>query len=146
MYLVFYHNLKKVVVILVLLLGIGVSNALYSQEGGKKKEKYARKGAKRGNFHLTQYKSRGHADEFARGSGRKGIFSRLFKKKDSPTWVNKSSGSKRSHYKANRYLFTRDRSKGKAENEQITTKQNAERERNRDRGNKTFKFKKYRRK
>jgi hypothetical protein len=134
--------LKKAIFILVLFLGIGLSNTYYSQEGGKKREKYQRKGKKRGNFRLTQYKSRGHADEFARAQGRRGVFSRLFKKKESQGWVYRSTNRK-SNYKANRYLFKRYRSKGRDENEQVTSRQNSERSKRREHGNRSFRFKKY---
>jgi hypothetical protein len=133
--------LKKAAIILILFLGLGISNTYHCQEGGKKREKYQRKGKKRGNFHLTQYKSRGHADEFARSSGRQGMFSRLFNR-DSQGWVYRST-TRRSNFKANRFLFTRDRSKGRMENEQTTTRQNNERAKKRDHGNRSFRFKKY---
>jgi hypothetical protein len=136
--------LKKIFIIIVLLLGIGFSETAYAQTGGRKHEKYKRKGARRGNFHLTQYKSRGHADDFARGRGRKGLFARLFKK-DRPAWVYRSSGSRKSHFRDNQYLFTRERSKGKIENDQINTRQNAERSKNRVKGNRAFRFRKYKR-
>lgn len=135
--------MKKGLIIFTVLFAIFASYDLRGQVGNRKKEKQERKGRRRGNFILTQYKSHGHADEFARGSsGRRGKFARLFRKKKSP-WVYKSSGSKRSHWKANRYLFTRNRTKGKAENEQILNKQNEERSKNRVKGNRSFRFRRY---
>ncbi len=132
--------MKKALVILLLLFGIGVSADYYGQTGGKKREKKAKK---RGNFVLTQYKSHGHADDFARGNnGRRGVFSRLFKKSN-PSWVNKSSGSKRSHFKANQFLFARNRSKGKVENATYLDKQNSDRARSRVKGSKSFRFRRY---
>jgi hypothetical protein len=129
--------LKKILVILFIFLGIGFSSDFYAQTGGKKREK---KSKKRGNAILTQYKSHGHADDFARANGRTGRFARLFKKKKS-SWTYKSSGSKRSQYKANRYLFFRHRSEGKIENEHILTKQNTQRKKERVKGSKSFKHK-----
>lgn len=132
--------MKKIVVIFIILFGIGFSTDFYAQTGGKKHE---RRGKKRGNFILTQYKSRGHADKFARGnSGRRSGFSRLFKKKQS-SWVYKSSGSKRSAYKANQYLLTRSRSNGKIENSDFLDHQNSVRTKNRVKGNTAFRSRKY---
>jgi hypothetical protein len=119
---------------------MGISTDYYAQTGGKKREK---RGKKRGNFVLTQYKSHGHADEFARGnSGRRSRFARLFKKKRS-SWVYKSSGSRRSAFRANQFLLTRSRTKGKIENADFLDKQNSERARTRIKGNRAFRFKKY---
>jgi hypothetical protein len=120
---------------------MGISTEYYSQTGGKKHE---RRGKRRGNFILTQYKSHGHADKFARGSsGRKGRFARLFKKKKKSSWVYRSSGSRRSAFRANQYLLTRTRSKGKIENAQVLDQQNSSRSKSRVYGNKSFKSKRY---
>lgn len=141
MYLVsFETELKRLVIILILFFGIGISNDFYAQSGGKKHE---RRGKKRGNFILTQYKSRGHADKFARGNnGRRGKFSRLFKKKHS-SWVYKSAGSRRSINKANQYLLTRSRTPGKIENADYLNHQNSVRSKNRVKGNTAFRSRKY---
>jgi hypothetical protein len=136
--------LKKIFIILLLLLGVGFSTTGYSQSGGRKREKRA-KTKKRGNGIHTQYKSQGHADEFARSNGRKGKFARLFHR-DKPSWKNRSSGSKRSHNKDNRNLYTRTRSKGHVSNAETQSKQNADRAKRRDRGNNSFGRKKYSRK
>jgi hypothetical protein len=136
--------LKKLFIIVLLILGTGISTDYYSQIGGKKKEPKL-KSKRRGNHILTQYKSHGHADEFARGSsGRRGKLSRLFRK-PKPAWVYKSSGSKRSAWKANQFLLTRSRSKGKIENAMTQDRQNGERSKKRVRGNRAFRFKKYKR-
>lgn len=120
---------------------MGISTNYYSQTGGKKRE---RKSKPRGNRILTQYKSRGHADAFARGnSGRRGRLSRLFHK-PKPAWVYKSSGSRRSAYKANQFLLTRSRTVGKKENEMILDRQNRERAKYRVHGNRSFRFRRYR--
>jgi hypothetical protein len=122
-------------------VGLVFLNNYHAQEGGKKRE---RRGRKRGNLVLTQYKSHGHADEFARGSsGRKGRFARLFSKKKQSPWVYKKSGTKRSHWKANQFLFTRTRSKGKIENAQYLDVSNKERSKTRIKGNRAFRFRKY---
>lgn len=136
------HSLKKLVLIILLLLGTSVSTRYYSQVGGKKKEKRV-KAKRRGNHILTQYKSHGHADEFAKGnSGRRSRLSRLIRK-DRPAWVYKSSGSRRSANRANRFLLTRSRSQGKIENADMLDRQNAQRAKHRVRGNRAFRFKKY---
>jgi hypothetical protein len=107
--------LRKYLILLFLLFGLGVS-AVYAQSGGKKREKYSRKGPRRGNYLHKQYHSAGHADEFARHSkGRMNKFTRLFYK-TKPSWHYHTSGSVRSANKANKFLFTRYRTKGKIEN------------------------------
>jgi len=136
--------LKKITFILFLLFGTAVSNQFYSQTGGRKTEKRI-KAKKRGNHILTQYKSHGHADKFAKGnSGRRSRLARLFGKKHS-SWVYKSSGSRRSTYRANQFLLTRSRTKGKIENAEILDRQNSMRSKTRIKGNRAFRFKKYNR-
>lgn len=134
------------VFITVLFLAAFLAGAdLDAQTGGRKREGRA-KTKKHGSIVLNQYKSRGHADEFARGnSGRRGWFSRLFKK-DRPAWNYRTSGSARSNYRENRFLFSWNRTQGKHENMATIERQNKERARQRNRGNKTFKFKKHHRK
>lgn len=85
----------------------------------------------------------GHADEFAKGnSGRRGFFSRLFRS-EKPAWTNRKAESRRKQYKANRYLFKRDRVEGHVDNEETLKKQNKKRSKRRDRGNESFKRKKH---
>lgn len=125
-----------------MLLGTSLTTEYYSQTGGKKHE---RRGKRRGNFILTQYKSRGHADKFARGnSGRKGRLAKLFKKKNKrSSWVYRSSGSKRSINRANQYLLTRSRTAGKIENAEYLEHNNMKRSKNRVHGNTAFRSRKY---
>jgi hypothetical protein len=135
--------LKRLVLILVLLTGLGFSTDLYGQTGGRKREPKAKR---RGNFHLTQWKSMGHADEFAKGNkGRKNFFTKYFKK-DTPAWTYRSSGTPSSHYKDNRNLFYRDRTKGRSENAMTLDRQNVERSHSRSHGNREFKTRKFKRK
>jgi Ni/Co efflux regulator RcnB len=134
--------LKKILFIIVLLFAIATPVEYFAQEGGKKREK---KTGRRGDFHLDRWRSQGHADKFARGSsGRRNIFSKLFKK-DKPAWRYRVTGSPRSNFRDNQFLFTRTRTKGKMENANIQSKQNMHRARNRVRGNDVFKRKKYKR-
>ena len=128
---------------LVLLMLTGLSTELYGQSGGRKRE---RKTRRHGSAVLRQSKSRGHADEFAKGnSGRRGRLSRIFKK-DKPAWQYRKSGSARSNQKENRFLFSRHRSKGRQENAVKTERKRKERTKNRERGNDTFSAKKHKRK
>ena len=112
----------------------------YGQTGGARRERKVKsKGAKV----LGGAKSKGHADEFARGnSGRRGRLSRLFRS-DRPAWQYRKSGSKRTNYRDNKDLFTRQRSKGKIENDTYQERENRNRARHREHGNKVFKKKKY---
>ncbi len=117
---------------------MGFSSLSYAQSGGRKREKYARKGARRGNYLHRQYKSAGHADDFARGSnGRFSKYSRFFHK-SKPSWRYHTSGSIRSQNKANRYLFTTYRSKGKIDNSIELYRRKKIRDRNRVRGSEAF--------
>ncbi len=131
--------MNKFFIVLILLLGLGLSNNSQAQSGGKKREKYARKGKKNGLHILTQYKSHGHADEFARGGsiGRKGRLAKFFYK-PKPAWNYKSAGSARSHERENRGLFARFRSKGKTENAEYQNRQRSERSKRRVRGTESF--------
>lgn len=118
-----------------------MTTEFYAQSGGRKTEKKV-KTKKRGNHVLTQYKSHGHADDFARGNnGRRGRFARLFNKKQ-PAWESKTS-TRRSAYRANQFLLTRSRTKGKNENAATQDRQNSSRSKSRVKGNKSFKSKKY---
>jgi hypothetical protein len=130
--------LKKFLIIALLFFGFGFSNVYLAQTGGKKRE---HRNHKRGGS-FKRHKSAGHADEFARGGGRKSMFSRLFKK-SRPTWSPKGRTTDRSRYADNSKLFSRFRTKGKQFNEMVLSKRNADRARKRVRGNKTFSRKKY---
>lgn len=124
---------------MLLVFAVAFANTLAAQSGGKQREK---SNAKRSGRMFKRVKSPGNADAFASGKGRRGFFARLFKKPN-PSWSNRSSGSVKSHRRANRSLFRRDRTKGKAENEAILDRQNADRAKRRIRGNKVFSKKKY---
>jgi hypothetical protein len=130
--------IAKSLVIILLVFANGIGNDAFSQSGGRKRERKVRK---RGDFILTQYKSRGHADEFAKGN-RRGWFSRIFKK-DRPAWQYRTSGSSRSNYKENRFLFFRHRSEGHQQNATNIEKQTRKRDRERRHGNETFKSRKF---
>lgn len=122
-----------------MLFSLLAQQELFAQSGGRKKEGKAKS---RGTFSLKRTKSKGHADEFAKGnSGRRGFLSRLFRK-DKPAWTYRKSESPRKQYKANRYLFKRERAEGHMDNEETLKRQNKKRNKQRDRGNESFKRKK----
>lgn len=79
----------------------------------------------------------GHADKFAKGAGRKGVFARLFKR-DRPAWVYRSTNPSSTQKRETRALFTRYRTKGKKYRAGILAKQNSDRARSRTRGNASF--------
>lgn len=113
---------------------------LMAQSGGKKKE--GRNFSRSGRL-FKRSKSPGNSDKFAAGgSGRRGFLSRLFKK-PAESWNNRPSGSVKSHRRANRSLFTRERSRGKRQTDAVLDRQNTERAKRRVRGNKVFSKKKY---
>ncbi len=130
--------MKKLLFIITLLLSFCFSNVSYSQSGGRKREhKNQRKGGLfKGN------RSTGHADRFARGGSRKGVFARLFRK-DRPAWVYHSTKSGHAQKRETRHLFSRYRTKGKRYKDGILAKQNSERARKRVRGNATFHKRRY---
>lgn len=111
-----------------------------AQSSGRKREKGARRSK---TFSLKRKRSKGNADAFARSSGRKGRFAKLFHKQK-PTWENRSTGSSRANYKENRTLFSRFRTQGKKDSEMMQRRQNRERAKNRNHGNVTFRKRKYR--
>jgi hypothetical protein len=84
----------------------------------------------------------GNADKFAKGTGRQGIFARLFKRKRD-AWTYHPTVTGRKQNRESRHLFSRYRTKGKQYRSGILAKQNSDRERRRVRGNSTFGRKKY---
>jgi hypothetical protein len=124
----------------ILLFGLGLSLDLQGQSGGKRREGGSVKAKK--TFKVGGRRSAGHADKFARSTGRKGIFARLFKK-EKPSWVNRKTGDPKRNWKENKFLFTRHRSPGHIENSKNKDRRNAERSKRRDRGNVSFTKKKH---
>lgn len=131
--------MRKLLVILVLLAGIGITNEVYAQTGGRKRE---HRNQRRSGSIFKRQRSAGNADKFARGAGRKSFLARLFKK-DRPAWVYHSTNPGRTQNREQRYLFSRFRTKGKRYKDGIQAKQNAERSRRRVRGNSVFHHRKY---
>ncbi|MBS1652209.1 MAG: hypothetical protein JSU07_09390 [Bacteroidetes bacterium] len=113
-------------------------NDLNAQSGGRKRE---HKNQSKGSI-FKRHRSSGHADKFASGNGRKGLFARLFRK-DRPAWVYHSTKSGRAQVRETRNLFTRFRTKGRVYREGILAKQNTERAKRRSRGNSSFHHKRY---
>lgn len=137
--------MKKITAILFLFAFMAYSGHVEAQTGGRKGEKRIRiKSRRRGDHILTQYKSHGHADEFARGSsGRRGRFAKLFYRAK-PSWrVHKTNNF--SNNRDNRDLFTRFRQKGHMDNSETQSRQNFDRNRKRDHGSRSFKSRKYQR-
>ncbi|MDX2173731.1 MAG: hypothetical protein SFY56_11470 [Bacteroidota bacterium] len=130
--------MKKLFILLTVLLCFCVSNTSVAQTGGRKRE---HRNQKRGSL-FKRNRSTGHADKFARGTNRRGVFARMFRK-DRPAWVYHSTKSGRAQKRETKHLFTRYRTKGKRYKDGILAKQNAERSRKRVRGNSTFHKRKY---
>jgi hypothetical protein len=131
--------LKKVLLIIVLFFGLGISNDFYAQTGGRKRE---HRNQKRSGSIFKRQRSAGNADRFAKGGGRKGFIARLFRK-DRPSWVYHATNPGKKQNREQRYLFSRFRTKGKKYKDGIQAKQNSERSRRRVRGNSTFHHRKY---
>jgi hypothetical protein len=138
-----FFAFRKLLFVTFLVASLGLNNEMFAQTGGKKREGGVKRRASFSLFHRK--KSQGHADEFARGnSGRRSIWSRLFRR-ERPAWVYKPSGNVRTNYKENRFLFFRFRSKGRDENAMNQDRSRKERTRQREHGNRVFRFKKYKR-
>lgn len=133
------NSIKKTFFLLFILI-LGFSIQLEAQSGGKRRESGGPKAKK--TFNIRGSKSGGHADKFARSTGRKGIFARLFKR-EQPSWVNRKTGDPKRNWKDNKFLFTRHRSPGHIENSRNLDKNNGRREKKRDRGNQSFTRKKH---
>lgn len=132
-----FLKIRQLLVVLVLLFLAAEVNA---QAGGRQREGGPK--AKK-TFSLKRHKSAGHADKFAKSKGRKSLLDRIFKRKEPPQWVNKPTGNSKKNWKENRFLFSRHRSNGSIENSRTLDKQNARRERKRDRGNESFSKRKH---
>lgn len=134
--------MKRLLVIIVLLLGIGITNSVHAQTGGRRKE---HRNQRRGSGLFNKHKSKGNADKFAKGAGRKGIMARLFHKDGTRAWAmhqpKRQSG--KTMQRDNKFLFSRYRTKGRKHNSSVQAKQNSDRAKRRVRGNAVFSKKKY---
>lgn len=104
-----------------------------AQSGGRRRE---HKNQRRANHTMFKGKSRGHADNFARGGGRK-------KGNKNQAWSMRHSRPGSYSSRDSRTLFSRYRTKGKVQRHNILAKQNSDRARKRVRGNKVFHRKKF---
>jgi hypothetical protein len=124
--------LKRQLFLIILLLVLSIPTELISQSGGRQREGGG--GRRKMNLSFKRTVSAGHADKFARARGRKGPFARLFRR-DRPAWVYRPSGSKKSNWKDNKFLFSRHRTPGKIENSRYQDRARSKRDRHRVRGN-----------
>ncbi len=131
--------MKSVLTIIVVVFTLFCNSQIYAQSGGKKREhKNQRKGSSR---LFGGRKSKGNANAFAKGS--RGSSSRgIFKKKHS-AWAYHSTKSNTKRRNENKFLFKRNRTRGRKFNESILTRQNADRAKKRSRGNAVFHKRKY---
>lgn len=124
---------------LFILIGLFVVAGLSAQTGGKKREHRNQRG---GGFHIFN-KSKGNANKFAKGGGRKkGFLARLFsgEKVTAGGWVyHKTPGS----HKTDHSLFHRFRTKNKVFKDKLQARINKQRAKNRKRCNATFSKRKY---
>jgi hypothetical protein len=125
--------LKKHIYIL-LLLGIFISTDFFAQVGGRRKE---HKNQSKRAFSLFKGKHRaGNAHIFARGG-------RHSKTKSGSKWTMKHSNTAKISFRGQKYLFSRFRTKSKANNHAFLARQNKQRAKKRVIGNKVFHRKKY---
>jgi len=115
------------------LVGILISSDFMAQSGGRRREHRNQKRAHSGMF---KGKSRGNADNFARGGGRRGG-------KKNYAWSMRHTRPGSYSSRDSRTLFSRYRTKGKVQRHNILAKQNSDRARKRVRGNKVFHRKKF---
>lgn len=135
-------KLTKLFAVLILLLSIGVTTPMMAQvRGGRKKEHRNQRG---GGKKLFGNKSRGNANAFAKGGGKRSFLARIFKgKKDGSAWVYHKTNPGKKQKKEQRKLFTRNRTKGKRFTDGIIAQQNRERSARRVRGNNSFSHRKH---
>lgn len=107
--------------------------------GGRKKEHRNQSGRKK----LFGYRSKGNANDFAKGN-HKGFLSRLFHpKKDGGAWVYHRTNPGTKQRKEQPKLFTRNRTKGKRFTDGIIAQQNKQRSGSRVRGSSSFAHRKH---
>lgn len=135
-------KLTKLFTLLFLLLSIGVTTPMMAQvRGGRKKEHRNQRG---GGGKLFGSKSKGNANAFAKGGGKRGFLARIFKgKKDGSAWVYHKTNPGKKQKKEQHKLFTRNRTKGKRFTDGIIAQQNRERSARRVRGNNSFSHRKH---
>lgn len=132
----------KLFALLFLLLSIGVTTPMMSQvKGGRKKEHRNQRG---GGGKLFGNKSKGNANAFAKGGGKKGFLARIFRgNKSGSTWVYHKTKPGIKQKKEQPKLFTRNRTKGKRFTDGIIAQQNRQRNMRRVRGSSSFSHKKH---
>jgi len=132
---------NNIFVLFVLLISLCISSSISAQTGGRKKEHRNQRG---GGSLFHRKKSSGHADAFAKGGSKKGLFARIFKgKKSNGPWVYKKTNTGFKQRREQAGLFSRDRTKSKRFRDGILANQNKKRSSTRIRGNSSFGKKKH---
>lgn len=132
-------KLSKLIFVFCLLFAIGISTPSIAQsKGGRKREHRNQKGGRRSIGGGA--KSKGNANTFAKGQGKKGFLARIFKKKSNGRgpWVYRKTepGAKQN---AEQYkLFSRNRTKNKRYTDGLIARQNKRRSSTRVTGNQSF--------
>jgi len=130
---------KNVLTILVVIFALFCNLQTSAQSGGKKREhKNQRKSSSR---LFGGRKTKGNANAFANGS-RSSSSKGMFRKKHS-AWTYHSTKSNTKKRNENKFLFKRNRTRGRKYNEGILARQNADRAKKRSRGNAVFHKRKY---
>ena len=132
-------KLSKLIFVFCLLFAIGISTPSIAQsKGGRKREHRNQKGGRK--VFGGGAKSKGNANAFAKGSGKKGFLARIFKKKSNGhgPWVYRSTnpGAKQNAEQAR--LFSRNRTKNKRYTDGLLARQNKRRSSGRVTGNQSF--------
>jgi hypothetical protein len=132
---------NNIFVVFVLSMAFCFSSSLTAQTGGRKKEHRNQRG---GGSLFHRKKSSGHADAFAKGGSKKGLFARIFKgKKSNGPWVYKKTNPGIKQRKEQARLFSRNRTNSKRFRDGVLANQNKKRSSTRIRGNSSFGKKKH---
>jgi len=130
-------KLSRLFTVIVLLLCFGAGNVAMAQVKGGRKREHRNQRSGGGLFHFR--KSTGHADAFAKGGQKRGLFARIFKgNKSGSAWVYKKTKPGMKQNKEQPKLFTRNRTKAKRYRDGILARQNHQRSARRVRGNSSF--------
>lgn len=136
----YLQHLKKVLIIVILLFGFGITSHVSAQsKGGRKREhKNQRRGG--GLFGSGRKHSGGHADLFARGGKKRSFFAKVFsgKKVTAGGWVYKPTRPGKKQNSEQHHLFTRFRTKNKKYKDTMQARINKARSKSRVHGNAVF--------
>lgn len=130
--------MKKILIIVILLFGLGITSHVSAQsKGGRKREHKNQRRGGGGSLFKTKH---GNANLFARGGKKQGFFAKAFsgKKVVAGGWVYKPTRPGAKQKREQHHLFTRYRTKNKKYKDTMQARINKARSKSRVHGNATF--------